>query len=122
MEELTEEISKVSPIFLVPLDLLTEEKLEEIAKTVKVSDVTLSTWKAIVRRIREYGNNLYNEGYDEGDAHGYNRGHHEGKKEGYDKGKEDGFEDGKFDATLHIQNDPSLTFEERRRIKQRIWG
>ena len=122
MEELTKEISKVSPIFLVPLDLLTEEKIEEIAEIAKVSDVTLSTWKAIVRRIREYGNNLYNEGYDEGDAHGYNRGHDEGKKEGYDKGKEDGYEDGKFNASLRIEQDPFLSLDMKRQIKQRIWG
>ena len=96
MEELKAEVSKVSPIFLVPLDLLTEEKIEELAETLKVDNDTLDTWKAIIRRVREYGTEQYNEGYDEGRSVGYNEGHDEGhcegKREGYEEGERDGTE------------------------------
>ena len=76
----------------------------------------------LVNFVQLYGSNQYNEGYDEGDSCGYNRGYDEGKKEGDTEGYERGATDAKFDASVRIQNDLSLTFEERRRIKQRIWG
>ena len=99
------------------------EELKKEVKTILGTHVLhYEVMEQLLAFIKRYGDNLYNEGYDEGNSHGHNTGYYEGKREGYDKGKEDGFEDGKFNATLRIEHDPSLSLDERRRIKQRIWG
>ena len=119
MEELKAEVSKVSPIFLVPLDLLTEEKIEEVAETLKVDNDTLDTWKAIIRRVREYGTEQYNEGYDEGRSVGYNEGHDEGHCEGKREGYEEGERDGTNVAVARIRERAiSFSWSDRERLTQ----